>query len=782
MLDGLCDLSDFADVLTGSWAVVGSGTPFEFLARLAGLRRRAVLAVLAGSGSAIAALPEHRFFADYGCALRSGFSAFSGLAGWEQALAEAVVARLTGLAAGETTGAEAGAETAAGFAAAVQAALDLAALDLATLDLAGLDLDLAAGAGPEAAEWAATLAVAAQAVARDLAQETDRDAAVRRVLALAMLLVPNWRMALPQGVGPTAVAADATPHVGRAQIENEPAQVGLAEDVLGLWLHWATVPPFLYRAGEDAAWVAHVARLLNWVADGLDATATQAGTAQSGAAGPAQKPLRQRLLALVSGLDLGQLLLVDVALGAVQAARNRVLEHVALRESAGAAVQARTSLRPALDLRPVLDPVLVDHPSAAQAMPQTPGSPTPGSPTPDPAQDPSRPSGRPSAPAASDGRRRIGILCRTFEKGPDSEAVVAFLQGFDPSRYEIFAYSVGFRDRVVSRDPGFDARFDRAIAWRRTLPADPAGMRAQILADQLDVFLYANATTYGLQPLDLALYHRVAPVQLVLNSHLPMAMGYASFDAVLTGLSDDPAQELDQADYAERLLREPGPVISYLTSLQPRQNPPLDRAALGLGLDAVVMMNAGSALKLRAEALRTMMQAVVAVPKAVLLLAPYNPGWAARSLAFGFNAQLAETAAEVGLDPARIIVLGELSVAEAEAALSCADLYLNPFPHGGATMTHLALIYGVPPVTLRRRSTRSIDQFLVQSLGFETLLVSSPAEYVARAQQLGCDTAARAALARAIAQAARQPVFVDNLAYSRHMQAVLEAFLAERGG
>jgi hypothetical protein len=730
LLDGLRDLSDFADVLTGSWAVVGSGTPPEFLVRLSGLRRRAVLAVLTGSAPAVAALPRHRFFADYGRALQSGFSAFCDLAAWEQALAEAVVARLAGLAAGETAVGE------AAFAAGVQAALDLAVQDQ----------DSAVGADSEAAEWAATLGTAKQA----LTQDTDRDTALRRVLALAMLLVPNWRMALPQGLWPQQLGPQ---QLGpQAAVAERPAPLGemLAADIWDLWLHWATVPPFLHRTGEDAAWVAHVARLLNWVADGLDATAPPAG----GAADPARRALRQRLLALVSGLDLGQLLLVDVGLRAVQAARNRVLAHVALREGPTATVQARSHLRPIPE--PVLPVVPQGHPGTAQRTPP--------------------------AAASQDGRRRIGILCRTFEKGPDSEAVVAFLQGFDRSRYEIFAYSVGFRDRVVSRDPGFDARFDRAIDWRRTLPADPAGIRAQILTDQLDVFLYANATTYGIQPLDLALYHRVAPVQMVLNSHLPMAMGYPSFDAVLTGRSDDPAQELDQADYAERLLREPGPVISYLTSLQPRQNPPLDRAVLGLAADAVVMMNAGSALKLRAQTLRTMMQAVQAVPKAVLLLAPYNPGWAARSLAFGFNAQLAETAAEVGLELSRIIVLGELSVAEAEAALACADLYLNPFPHGGATMTHLALIYGVPPVTLRRRSTRSIDQFLVQSLGFDSLLVSSPAEYVARAQQLGCDSAQRQALARAMAQAARQPVFVDNLDYSRHMQAALEAFLAARGG
>ncbi|MGO4855672.1 hypothetical protein, partial [Phaeovulum sp. W22_SRMD_FR3] len=396
----------------------------------------------------------------------------------------------------------------------------------------------------------------------------------------------------------------------------------------------------------------------------------------------------RRFQRLATGMDLGQLLLVEVPLGAVHRARNRVLTHLALESG-----QPRQTLRPAT------------------------------------------------------ARRRIGILCRTFEKGPDSEAVVAFFRAFDPERYEVFAYSVGFQDRVVSRDPAFDQLFDQAIAHRRSLPGDPAGIRAQILADDLDVFLYANATTYGLHPLDLALFHRVAPRQIILNSHLPMGLGYPSFDAMLTGASDDPAQELPAPAQGEALLRAPGPVINYLTSLHPRANPPLDRAALGLSETDVVLMNAGSSQKLRHESLLTMMRAVAGIPNGVLLLAPYNPGWAARSLAFAFNAQLALTAAEAGLDPARIRVLGELSVAEAEAALACADIYLNPFPHGGATMTHLALIYGVPPVTLRRRSTRSIDQFLVQSLGFGDLLVNSPEAYIARAQALAADPDARRALA-----------------------------------
>ncbi|MFN4128554.1 MAG: hypothetical protein ACK4GC_01870, partial [Paracoccaceae bacterium] len=371
-------------------------------------------------------------------------------------------------------------------------------------------------------------------------------------------------------------------------------------------------------------------------------------------------------------------------------------------------------------------------------------------------------------------RIRIGLLCRTFDKGPDSEAVLTFFNGFDQTRYEIFAYSIGFHDRVVSKDPGFDRLFDATIPHRRTLPADPAGIRAMLRADRLDVFLYANATTCGLQPLDLALYHRIAPLQIVLNAHVPMPMGYPSFDAFLTGQSDDPARDVPQDGYAERLIRLPGPVINYLTTLEPRPSPPLDREALGLDPGDIVLMNAGSSMKLRHETLATMMRAVRDIPRGVLLLAPYNPGWAARAMAFVFNRQIAETATETGLDPTRIRILGELSVAEAEAALSCADLYLNPFPHGGATMTHLALVHGIPPVTLRRRSTRSIDQFLVETHGFAELLADTPEDYITLARTLATDHARRADIRQRLKTAAKNPGFVNNPTYSKTMQNAID--------
>lgn len=517
----------------------------------------------------------------------------------------------------------------------------------------------------------------------DVAAAPVPPAEALRLMLTAMLLLPAWKAEL----------------IARPE--------ALSASLLSHYLRWITQSPYLFREGEDEGYVDYCARLLDWISEQLEADRPVA--------------IRDAVAKMAASLDMGQLFLIEAPLGRVFAARNRVLERIAV--------------------------------SQGQARP------------------------KPRAADGSEGRRRVGVLFRTFDKGPDSEAVVSMFRAFPREQYEIFGYSFGFQDRVVSADSAFDRELDAAIEHRRLLPANPTEMRTQILADDLDVFVFANATTYGLQAQDMALYHRVAPVQMIANSHVPQPLGFPSFDYYLTGSSDHPDHEVDQSDYSERFMHREGPVICYLHSLRPRAHPPLNRSTLGLGPDDVVMFNAGSMQKLRRECLLTMMRAVKDVPGGVLMLAPYNPGWAGRAQAFPFNRQLAEATAEAGLDPARIKVLSELTVAEAEAALACSDIYLTPFPHGGATMAHLALIYGVPPVVLRRRSTRSIDQFLIGSLGLDSLLADTPEDYIRIAHHLGTDEQARTALTERLAEAVKTPAFVDNLDYSRDIEAALDALL-----
>ena len=81
-----------------------------------------------------------------------------------------------------------------------------------------------------------------------------------------------------------------------------------------------------------------------------------------------------------------------------------------------------------------------------------------------------------------------------------------------------------------------------------------------------------------------------------------------------------------------------------------------------------------------------------------------------------------------------------------------------------------------------RRSTRSIDQFLVGSLGFPELLADTPGDYVALARALGTDPARRHDLSRRLREAARTPPFVNNPAHSRAIEATLETLIHAHQG
>lgn len=94
-------------------------------------------------------------------------------------------------------------------------------------------------------------------------------------------------------------------------------------------------------------------------------------------------------------------------------------------------------------------------------------------------------------------------------------------------------------------------------------------------------------------------------------------------------------------------------------------------------------------------------------------------------------------------------------------------------------MVHLALIYGVPPVVLRRRSSRSIDQFIVESVGLGELLADTPDEYAAMARRLGRSPEELEKLRGHVLQAVKTPVFVDNPQYSRDIEAALSDLLAQ---
>jgi hypothetical protein len=127
------------------------------------------------------------------------------------------------------------------------------------------------------------------------------------------------------------------------------------------------------------------------------------------------RDVKQKLINATVGLDLGNLVVIDNPLQSVIKARNALLEKV-------------TKLAP-------------KH----AGQPLTKGF----------------------------GKRRIGVFCRTFRFGPDSESLVSLFREFDKNAYEIYGYSTDFQDRVVRHDREFNGLAARVFDVRRLIPASP---------------------------------------------------------------------------------------------------------------------------------------------------------------------------------------------------------------------------------------------------------------------------------------------------------------------
>ncbi len=335
---------------------------------------------------------------------------------------------------------------------------------------------------------------------------------------------------------------------------------------------------------------------------------------------------------------------------------------------------------------------------------------------------------------AGGGRRiRVGVLCRTFHRGPDSESVLAAFSQAPADKYELFAYTVDFQDRMIKKDADFDAKFRRVFPHRRILQGPLANDISAMRRDELDFFVLANATRFGISDLDLLLSHRVAPVQIGLNSILPAPTGLPSFDYFITGAG---GAEVREAGAKEKFIELPTAPICFMKRKELDARRVVGRKQLGIPEQAIVFYCSAAAVKLRERSLKLQLQVLKASPDAYLVIAAFNPGWSGRFHQLPFETQLDRLCQELEVPRSRVVLLAELTMDEAHDVQAMADIYLAPFPHGGATSSTMFMYLGGPVVVLRRETSRSIDQFLVESIGLSELVARTPEQYVKIASEL----------------------------------------------
>jgi predicted O-linked N-acetylglucosamine transferase (SPINDLY family) len=489
------------------------------------------------------------------------------------------------------------------------------------------------------------------------------------------------------------------------------------EFVLERYLTWLFARPCFAAIGDDAAYVAWLPAMLDWVSTMLVDTR-----------------ITNRALVIntvLRKLDIGMIIYSDVNIRPVLDARARLLSALtAQSESLRAASQPPTRARPA----------------------------TP--------------------------RIRLGFLLRTVMRHPDPLAFCAQFEHFDRDRYEFILYSHDLIDRQCSHDVALYQRLFSFVSTVRSLNGRSVrDMIDAVRADDLDVFVFAYAATIGATPTDCLISTRLARVQIVMNSYVPLATGLPSFTHVATvAPAPDCAASL-RSECSEALVEIPRVLISYPPAESELPERTISRATLGIPPDAPVFFNGGAVDKIVPVLAASWLRILAATPGSVLVLAPFNPGWSGTQAAATLFALLARMCREHGVERSRVIVLRELSPRDTHQILRFSTAYLGTFPHGSSTSIALALQAGVPVIARRSPWLRGTgDASLANSIGLHELVAADADEYVRIAVRLGSDHTWHQQLQHRINAALPTAPFLSSPEYGRGLQQMFDQLAAQSFG
>ena len=337
-------------------------------------------------------------------------------------------------------------------------------------------------------------------------------------------------------------------------------------------------------------------------------------------------------------------------------------------------------------------------------------------------------------------RVRVGIASAYFRAHPNWQMPIrGWLEGLDPTRFELFAYHLGsLRDVETERARRLCAQFVQG-------PLSVAHWRERIAADALHVLIYPEV---GMDPIAAQLAGlRLAPVQCNSWGH-PTTSGYPTLDHFLS--SD--LMEPDNADghYSEHLVRLPG--LSTMIDLAPSHAPVPSRRQLGLRPGSLLFWCGQSLYKYhpRFDWVFAAIAEQVTGCEFVFLEFPGSPDLTDR-----FRQRLSGGFAERGLDASVYCrFLPRLDADGFAGAMGCADIVLDSIGWSGCNSLVTAIGYAIPIVTMRGDMMRGRHgAALLDMLGLQHMVCGDVEHYVASAVALAHSPDRRHATSLALSEA-----------------------------
>ena len=330
-------------------------------------------------------------------------------------------------------------------------------------------------------------------------------------------------------------------------------------------------------------------------------------------------------------------------------------------------------------------------------------------------------------PSTSDKKRkkRIGYYSFDFRNHPVAHLTARLFEVHDHEKYDIYAYSYGPDDGSAVRDR-IKAGVKEFIDVKDLSVIDTA---RRIAEDEIDLLIDLTGNTLHNRSQVFAL--RPAKVQAHWLGFVG-TMGSHYYDYIIADDIMIPVE--DEQYFSEKVMRLPSG-MHITDDTRVISSGQTSRAANGLPEEGVIFGCFCQTFKIQPEIFSSWMEILKQVPHSVLWLAN-GPQGAIENLK--------ASAADLGVDPDRIVVATRCAMDEYLNRLGLIDLYLDTFPYTSGTVASDALFVGCPLLTLSGKTMVSrMAGSILSSLGLTELITFTLDDYVKKAVDLGFNLAER---------------------------------------
>jgi protein O-GlcNAc transferase len=327
-------------------------------------------------------------------------------------------------------------------------------------------------------------------------------------------------------------------------------------------------------------------------------------------------------------------------------------------------------------------------------------------------------------PNAPEPNRRlsVGFVSGDFNQHPVGRFLQPLFVNHDMGRFEVFCYSEGRRQDVVT-----DVLKKHADHWRTTLGFTDEQVVRQVQADQIDILVDLAMHTKDNRLMIFA--PKPAPVQVTYLAYAGTT-GLSTMDYRLTDVYLDPPGQNDEF-YVERSVRLPHSYWCYEALPEATAMPPSVRHSAG----PITFGALNNFWKLNSSVVEVWREIFARFPESRLIIHARE----------GSHRQ--ELLRGLGIDESRVRFEMRTDAARYFALYNEIDVALDPFPYPGGTTTCDALYMGVPVVTLAGPSGVSRGGVsILSNVGLPEFIANSEPEYVAIATRIAGDASRRSML------------------------------------